>query len=78
MLDIQFETVIESGIIRVPEQYTNLIPTVVKVTLVPVSEPSIRIGTKSKASALSNKDFCALKINTKNWKFNREEANERH
>jgi len=45
------------------------------VTVAPVGEPSIRIGAKSKAGVLSDADFSALKIDTTNWSFNREEAN---
>jgi hypothetical protein len=30
-----------------------------------------------KAGVLSSSDFSALKIDTRDWKFNREEANER-
>jgi len=32
---IQFETIIESGIIRIPEKYIKTIPAAVKVTLIP-------------------------------------------
>jgi hypothetical protein len=74
---IQFETVIESGIIRIPEQYVGVVPATVKVTLAPVSEPRIKMGSKAKAGVLSSGDFCALKIDTRDWKFDREEANER-
>jgi hypothetical protein len=74
---IQFETIIKRGIINIPEQYIAKIPTTAKVTVAPVSEPSIRIGVKSKAGVLSDSDFSALKIDTTNWRFNREEANER-
>jgi len=75
---IQFETVIESGVIRIPEQYIKAIPAAVKVTLAPASEPRIKMGAKSKAGALSPGDLSALNINTEGWRFNREEANERH
>lgn len=74
---IQFETIVKSGIIRIPEQYIKALPSAVKVTLAPISELRIKIGAKSKAGALSPSDFSALKINTQNFKFNRAEANER-
>jgi len=74
---IQFDTIVESGIIRIPEQYIKSVPSTVKVTVAPLSEPTIKIGAKSKAGMLSAADFSALKIDTSNWKFNREEANER-
>jgi len=74
---IQFETIIESGIIRVPEQFIKKIPKSVKVTLTPVSSSNIIVGARSKAGTLSSDDFSALKIDTQGWQFSREEANER-
>jgi len=74
---IEFETNVESGVIRIPEQYVKTIPATVKVTLAPVNETRIKAGLKSKAGALSLSDFSALKIDTLGWKFDREEANER-
>jgi len=74
---IQFDTVVERGIIRIPEQYIQELPSTVKVTVAPLNEPIIKIGAKSGAGMLSVDDFSALKIDTSNWKFNREEANER-
>jgi hypothetical protein len=74
---IQFETNVESGVIRIPEQYIRAVPATVKVTLVPVASPRVKAGEKAKPDALTLDDFSALKINTKGFKFNREEANER-
>ena len=74
---IQFEAIIESGIIRIPEQYVKSVPKAVTVTLSSAKEKRIKVGTKSKAGLISSDDFCALKIDTTDWKFNREEANER-
>lgn len=74
---IQFESVVESGTIRIPEQYSKNVPTVVMVTLAPVKSPMIKMATKSKANTISLGDFSALQINTGGWKFDREEANER-
>jgi hypothetical protein len=74
---IQFETIIESGFIRIPEQYAKAVPSAVKVTLTPINEARIKLGSKSKAGVLSIDNFSALKIDTRDWKFNREEANER-
>ena len=74
---IHFETTIESGIIRVPEQYIKSIPPVVMVTLAPVSDAKIMLGKKAQAGVLSPNDFTAMKIDTRNWRFDREQANER-
>ena len=74
---IQFETVIDSGVIRIPEEYVKLIPPAVIVTLVPLSKPKIKTSAKSKAGLVSAESFKALKIDTSDFKFDREEANER-
>jgi len=74
---IQFETVIERGVIKIPDQYIEKIPSAVMVTLVPLKRIRIKAGAKSKACCLSADDFTALKIDTRGWKFSREEANER-
>jgi hypothetical protein len=74
---IQFETIVESGLIRIPKHYIETIPAAVKVTLAPINEPRVRPGAKSGAGTLSFDDFSAFKIDTRAWKFNREEANER-
>jgi hypothetical protein len=74
---ILFEATIESGIIKIPEQYIHVIPVEVRVTLVPLKAPRIKMGLKSKAGVLSSGDFTALRLDTRNWKFDREEANER-
>jgi len=74
---IQFETIVESGMIRIPEQYIQAIPAAVIVTVAPVGEPKIKIGSKSRAGVLSITDFSALRIDTSKWSFSREEANER-
>jgi hypothetical protein len=71
---IQFETIIESGLIRIPEQFIREISPAVKVTLTPLGNPRIKIGRKSKSSELTANDFSALKINTEGWRFHREDA----
>jgi len=74
---IQFETVIDSGIIRIPDQYIKTVPPFAKVTIAPGNSSRIKIGRKSKAGELSLNSFSCMKIDTRDWKFNREEANER-
>ena len=74
---ISFDTIIESGIIRIPEQYIKAIPSSVKVTVAPNVKPKIKHGANSGVGVLSETSFCALKINTSDFKFDREEANER-
>ncbi|MCL2426113.1 MAG: hypothetical protein FWD05_07225 [Oscillospiraceae bacterium] len=74
---IQFDTIVERGIIRIPEQYVEVIPLTVKVTVSPIIPPNIRPGAKAKAGMLNATNFSALKIDTNGWRFDREEANER-
>jgi len=50
-------------------QNAQSVPATVKVTLVPVSEPHIKIGANAKAGELSADDFKALKIDTKNSNY---------
>ena len=73
---IQFESVVEGDVIRIPEQYIDQIPARVAVTLVDVEKPRFRPKTK-KEKPSSIEEFSDLKLDTSNWKFNREEANER-
>lgn len=77
MATIQFETVVVGNTIRIPDQYTSTVPSTVKVTLVPATESNVKFGVRSKAGMLSSKDFSAVRIDTKTFVFDREEANER-
>jgi hypothetical protein len=77
MTEIHFETVVVENTIRIPDQYTKDVPAVVSVTLTPVSGAKIKYGTKTKAGMLSSEDFSAVKIDTKEFRFDREKANER-
>jgi len=52
-------------------------PAYVDAMLAPMSGQKIIMGAKSKAGKLSPNDFNALELDTRCWKFNREEANER-
>ena len=74
---IHFETTVERGIIRIPEQFIRIVPAVVSVTLAPIKKSRIVEGSSAEAGILSIDNFKALRIDTQNWKFNREEANER-
>ena len=73
---IQFESAVEGNLIRIPEQYIDKIPTRVAVTLVDVEKPRFRPKTKMEKPS-SIEEFSELKLDTSNWKFDREEANER-
>lgn len=62
----EFVSTVDNGIIHIPEQYRDKITSSVKVIV--LSEEPV----KSKVLP-----FSALRIDTKGFKFNREEANER-
>ena len=67
------DTIVEEGIIRIPEEYAKSISSdTVSVTLMPVNT---KIHSKRKRGKVSSGDFSALKIDTRNWSFDREEAN---
>jgi hypothetical protein len=77
MSAIQFDTIINNGVIHIPEQYIKIVPSAVNVTLVPTNQAKPRFRPKTtKGKPLSIDEFPAV-LDTKNWKFNREEANER-
>jgi hypothetical protein len=76
MSTIQFESVVEGDIIRIPEQYIDQIPETVSVTLTGMEKPRFRPKTK-KEKPSSLEEFSDLKLDTRGWKFDREEANER-
>jgi hypothetical protein len=71
---IQFESVVEGNIIRIPEEYIGQIPAMVTVTLIDAEKPRFRPKTIGQLPAIQ--EFPPL-LDTRGWKFNREEANER-
>ena len=73
---IQFEAVINGGSIQIPEQYLNSVPVTVSVTLVPAGQERLKYKPKTKDKLPGIDDFPPV-LDTKGWKFNREEANER-
>ena len=74
MQAIQFEAVVSKGIIHIPEQYMKVVPTTVNVTILPVGQEEFRKSSRRKPLTID--EFPAI-LDTKNFKFNREEANER-
>ena len=74
---IQFEAVVENGIIKIPEEYVEEIHGVVKVSFHPVARKKIKSAPNGGPGQFSLDHFTALKIDTRGWKFDREEANER-
>jgi hypothetical protein len=68
---MEFNSVIEGDIIRVPEQYKNVAGSAVRVIIMSSEESALKRKT------LGSEDFTELKIQTRGWKFDRDEANER-
>ena len=64
----EFNSVVgKEGIIHIPQQYLESISSPVKVIIL-TNEKSLKNGKKH---------FSAISLETKDYKFNREEANER-
>ena len=70
---ILFESTIEDGLILIPKAYQGFFKTNSLVT-VKISAASKQVLQRE---ALAESDFMAMKLDTKGWKFNRDEANER-
>jgi hypothetical protein len=70
MATIEFDAMEENGMIKIPQEYINNISGSFKVILIFNDEE------KAEDNNVSSK-FNAVKIRTKGFKFNKEEANER-
>ncbi|MDR1965906.1 MAG: hypothetical protein LBQ36_04300 [Synergistaceae bacterium] len=71
MRTIEFDSLVDGDIIRIPEQFRDISGGVVKVIVMSSDEPA------PKQRSFGPEDFNELKIPTKGWKFDREKANER-
>jgi len=71
---ILFNSVIEDNIIRIPEMYKNFFKrgTLVAIEVIDPISKSADVEKK-----FTREHFSALKIDTRDWKFDREEANAR-
>jgi hypothetical protein len=70
MYTIEFIARAENGVIRLPKEYEDVLTDEMRVIIL-TKNPVIKKDLPSKIS------FKAVKINTKNFRFNREDANER-
>ena len=77
MSTIQFEAVVDDNIIRIPGKYRRKIRSGARVKVSTVETSDNDLKAKAKAGLLTVDDFTALKIDTRGFKFDREEANER-
>jgi hypothetical protein len=67
MQAFEFNSIIEKGFVRIPERYANRITSPVKVIILAEDHP--RPSRK--------KQFAAMSLDTRGFKFDRDEANER-
>jgi hypothetical protein len=74
MNTIQFEAVIENDTIQIPEQFRRYICKG-KVQVILLTDSTCEPADKTKAGALTLDDFTELKLSTKGFRFDREEAN---
>ena len=73
---IQFESIVNGGLIRIPDEYKDFVSSVVNVTLVPATQERPRFKPKTKEWPDSIDEFPAV-LDTKGWKWDKDEANER-
>ena len=73
---IQFETAVdvENNLIRIPEQYIDKIPARVTVKFEDEEKPRLKLKTQKEMPSI---DEIPAILDTRDWKFDREEANER-
>jgi hypothetical protein len=74
---IQFEATIENNMIRIPEEYVNTVHPGSRVMVRSNENLNCHVNRRAEAGALLPDDFQAFKIDTRGFKFDREEANER-
>jgi hypothetical protein len=74
---IAFQSVLHDNVIRVPDQYRFDAEIPVLVTITVMAEDKPHIIPRRKRGKVTEDNFTALRIDTKNFKFDREEANER-
>jgi hypothetical protein len=77
MQTIEFQSVVENDTIHIPEPYKGQLTSPVTVMIFADDIQRPKIHRLTKTGPLTPNDFSAIKLNTKGFKFNREEANER-
>jgi hypothetical protein len=69
----EFQSIIRDGVIPIPKEYAGKIQS----SAVQVSITEITANSTQKVKPFTFEDFSAISIDTRSWKFDREEANER-
>jgi hypothetical protein len=75
MQTIEFRSVVENDVIRIPEAYRGAFSAPVTVTL--RADRPVTLSAHRKNDRIRAEDVLAPCISTVGWKFNREEAHER-
>ncbi|GHV43650.1 hypothetical protein AGMMS50268_15680 [Spirochaetia bacterium] len=70
---IEFQSVIRDGVIPIPKEYAGKIQS----SAIQVAITEITANSPKKVKPFTFEDFSAIAIDTRSWKFDREEANER-
>jgi len=71
MQAIEFETKAKDGMIKIPKEYLSVMQDTLRVIIL------IEGSTDKKPKTAKNRTLNAVRIKTKGFKFNRDEANER-
>jgi len=74
---IEFQTVVEDDMIKIPDEYRGRFTSLVTVCIFQDETKNNKIISRIKAKPFQLEDFSSLKLDLRNWKFDREEANER-
>ncbi|GHV89621.1 hypothetical protein AGMMS50268_01240 [Spirochaetia bacterium] len=77
MSAITFKSEVRDNAIKIPEQYKGIISSQVVVTIRPTNEEGPIIYPPRNTGPITEANFQAAKIDTRNFVFNRDEANER-
>jgi hypothetical protein len=77
MQTVEFETEIINDTICIPQEYRKKFLHKAKVIITDSNFSSSYIVRTKKKNIVTPNDFKSVKIDTRNFKFNREEANER-
>lgn len=75
MQSYEFHAKMENGFIRIPEKYRDKINSHVKVIL--LEEHSVRLSPEESNTRRRTDLLSPMSIDTRGWKFDKEEANER-
>jgi hypothetical protein len=74
---VQFDATVEGNMIRIPEEYLETVYPGTRVTMRSNDNPRRSVSRRAEAGALLPDDFSAFRVDTKGFKFDREEADER-